>query len=120
METIPHKQRAMTMGDGVIQWHQGIRAVSGVTVRPAARSLVPTRGDGFVHNVMQERPDMSAARAGPREWRSSKPSRIHVPNRHQTLAWKSDAAIELSLGRFFSARRSIATEPDSTDVRLTR
>jgi shikimate dehydrogenase len=56
--TIPHKQRAMTMVDEVDPVTQRIGAISCVIVRPDG-SLAGTNNDsyGFVHNIMQERPD---------------------------------------------------------------
>jgi shikimate dehydrogenase len=63
--TIPHKQRAMTMVDEVDPIAQRIGAISCVIVRPDG-SLTGTNNDsyGFVHNIMQERPDWRA-NAGP-------------------------------------------------------
>ena len=63
--TIPHKQRAMTMVDEVDSIAKRIGAISCVIVRPDG-SLVGTNNDsfGFVHNIMQERPEWRAD-AGP-------------------------------------------------------
>jgi shikimate dehydrogenase len=63
--TIPHKQRAMTMVDEVDPVAKQIGAISCVIVRPDG-SLTGTNNDsyGFVHNIMQERPDWRAD-AGP-------------------------------------------------------
>jgi shikimate dehydrogenase len=63
--TIPHKQRAMTMVDEVDPVATRIGAISCVIVR-ADGSLAGTNNDsyGFVHNILQERPEWRAD-AGP-------------------------------------------------------
>jgi shikimate dehydrogenase len=59
--TIPHKQRAITMMDEVDLLAKRIGAISCVIVR-ADGSLFGTNNDsyGFVHNIMQERPEWRA------------------------------------------------------------
>ena len=63
--TIPHKQLALTMVDEVDPVAKRIGAISCVSVRPDG-SLAGTNNDsyGFVHNIIQERPDWRAD-AGP-------------------------------------------------------
>jgi shikimate dehydrogenase len=63
--TIPHKQRAITMVHEVDPVAERIGAISCVIVRPDG-SLTGTNNDsyGFVHNVIQERPEWRA-HAGP-------------------------------------------------------